>query len=132
MGKGAKKRKLIVDGIEVYEGTGNVFADLGYPNPEEALAKARLADHISGLIEDKGLTQVKAAVLLGVDQPKISKIRKGQVREFSVERLLRFVSALGEDVEVVISSREKAGKQKTLRVPLFGRKRKKLHGTKAA
>jgi predicted XRE-type DNA-binding protein len=54
---------------DVEESSGNVFADLGYPNPQEALAKARLAQRIAELIEEQNLTQVQAAVLLGIDQP---------------------------------------------------------------
>ena len=78
--------------IEVEESSGNVFADIGHPNPEEALAKSRLAQRIAELIEEQNLTQVQAATLLGIDQPKVSKLIRGQLREFSTERLFRFLN----------------------------------------
>ena len=80
--------------IEVEESSGNVFADIGHPNPEEALAKSRLAQRIAELIEEQNLTQVQAAALLGIDQPKVSKLIRGQLREFSTDRLFRFLNAL--------------------------------------
>jgi len=69
--------------------SGNVFADLGLPNPEEALAKAELAHKIALLIQNKGLTQVQTAKLLGVDQPKVSALLRGRLSGFSLERLMR-------------------------------------------
>lgn len=81
---------------------GNVFADLGLPNPEERLVKAELASKISSLIDQKNLTQIEAAELLGIDQPKVSALTKGRLSGFSVERLLRFLNALGNDVEIVV------------------------------
>ncbi len=94
--------------ITVTKGSGNVFADLGHPNPEEALAKSRLAQHISELIEQQDLTQVQAAELLGIDQPKISKLLRGQLREFSTDRLFRFLNALNQDVEIVIKEKPRS------------------------
>jgi predicted XRE-type DNA-binding protein len=99
------------DKIPVEESSGNVFADLGYPNAEEALAKARLAQHIAEIIEEKRLTQVRAAKLLGIDQPKVSKLRRGQLREFSTERLFRFLTALDQDVEIVIKRKPRSRRQ---------------------
>lgn len=63
-------------------GSGNVFADLGVRNPEEALAKAELANKISVLIRERGLTQAKAAKLLGIDQPKVSMLLRGRLTGF--------------------------------------------------
>ena len=71
--------------------SGNVFADLGVPNPEEALAKAELAHKIIVLIRERGLTQVQAAKLLGIDQPKVSALIRGRLTGFSLERLMRFL-----------------------------------------
>ena len=88
--------------ITIEQGSGNVFADLGYPNAEEMLTKARLAQRITEVLEKKRLTQIQAAQLLGIDQPKVSKLLRGQLREFSTERLLRFLTALDQDVEIVI------------------------------
>lgn len=86
----------------VEEGCGNVFADLGLPNPEERLAKAKLASAIVDVIELRGLTQAQAAELMGIDQPKVSKIVRGRLSEFSTERLLHFLMHLGLDVEILV------------------------------
>lgn len=83
-------------------GSTNVFADLGYANPEEMLAKAQLVSRISDLINQRRLTQSDAAKLLGIDQPKVSRLLRGQLSSFSYERLLKFLNALGCDVEIVI------------------------------
>ena len=90
--------------------SGNVFADLGVPNPEEALAKAELAHKIAELIRAEGLTQKRAAELLEVDQPKISALIRGQLTGFSLERLMRFLLLLGQDIRITVqkSSRSKA------------------------
>jgi predicted XRE-type DNA-binding protein len=82
--------------------SGNVFADLGLPNPEEALAKAELAHKITVLIQDKGLTQVQSAKLLGIDQPKVSALIRGRLSLFSLERLMRFLLMLGQDIKITV------------------------------
>lgn len=93
----------MTEDIKVRVGTSsNVFADLGLPNPEERLLKAELASKISSLIEQKNLTQMQAAELLGIDQPKVSALTRGRLEGFSAERLLRFLNALGSDVEIVV------------------------------
>ena len=86
----------------VHIGSGNVFADLGLPNPEERLLKAELASLISSAIEQKNLTQMKAAELLGIDRSKVSALTRGRLSGFSTARLLRFLNALGNDVEIVV------------------------------
>ncbi len=86
-------------------GSGNVFADLGVEAPEEALAKAELAVKISEIIDAKGLTQAVAAKLLGIDQPKVSALLRGKLTGFSTERLIKFLNALGHDVEIVVKDR---------------------------
>jgi predicted XRE-type DNA-binding protein len=91
--------------IEYEVSSGNVFADLGVAQPEEALLKADLALTISQLIEQRGLTQKKAAALLGETQPHVSQLMRGQLRGFSVERLMRLLVALGQEVEVSIRPR---------------------------
>ncbi len=98
------------DEITVEEGSGNVFADLGYPNAEEMLAKSRLAQRIAEIIEKQNITQVQAASLLGIDQPKISKLIRGQLREFSTDRLFRFLNALNQDVEIVVRDKSPCDK----------------------
>jgi predicted XRE-type DNA-binding protein len=88
--------------------SGNVFKDLGLPSPDEALAKAELTAKIAEIISGKGLTQAAAAKLLGVDQPKVSALLRGRLSGFSTERLLRFLTALGRDVQIVIRAETKA------------------------
>ena len=83
-------------------GSGNVFRDLGLKNSEELLAKAKLASRIIDIIQERGLTQVAAAKLLEVDQPKVSLIFRGQLDQFSIERLMRFVNALGHDLRITV------------------------------
>ena len=89
--------------IQYEESSGNVFADLGIENPEEALDKAELARQIGKLIKKKKLTQKQAAEILGIDQPKISALIRGRLRSFSLERLIRFLNELGQDVSIMIS-----------------------------
>ena len=89
--------------IPVTIGSTNVYADLGYRNPDEALAKAQLAAHIGEIIEARELTQIAAAELLGIDQPKISALKRGRLRGFSYERLLKLLTDLGCDVEIVVA-----------------------------
>lgn len=101
--------------IEYTVSSGNVFADLGVPNPEEALAKAELAHKITLLVRSKGLTQVQTASLLGVDQPKVSALMRGQLSGFSLERLLRFLLLLGQDVKITVQP-SRSRKQPRLRV----------------
>jgi predicted XRE-type DNA-binding protein len=86
----------------VEPGGGNVFTDLGLPNPELALAKARLVQCVRELIADRKLTQVKAAELLGLDQPKVSALLRGRVAGYTIDRLFRFLNALGQRVEITV------------------------------
>jgi len=92
----------MIDDNRVQVSSGNVFADLGLPNPEERLVKAELASKISSLIDQKQLTQMNAAELLGIDQPKVSALVRGRLSGFSTARLLRFLLALGNDVDIVV------------------------------
>ncbi len=84
------------------EGSDNIFADLGFPNAEEHLVKAQLVLKIDMLMKERRLKQVEAARLLGIRQPDVSKMLRGEFRQFSVERLLRFLVALGQDVEIAV------------------------------
>ena len=83
-------------------GSGNVFKDIGVPNAEEHLIKAQLVFKIDTIIKKRGLKQVEAADLFGVRQPDISKMLRGEFRQFSVERLLRFLVALDQDVAIIV------------------------------
>lgn len=85
--------------MEVEERSGNVFADLGLPNPEERIAKAGLAIRIAGVIRTRRLTQAGAARIVKIDQPKASRLLRGQLSGFSTERLMQFLALLGRDIE---------------------------------
>ena len=88
--------------VPVKEGTGNVFADLGFANPERELLKARLTLQIYRLIKERVLTQAEAGEILGIKQPHVSSLMRGQSGAFSVERLMDFLTALGQDVEITV------------------------------
>lgn len=87
---------------KVERGSGNVFADLGHPEAEVHLLKAELLTRIDEIIRRRKLKQVDAAKLLGLSQPDVSRLLRGNFRDYSVERLLRLLTALGRDVEIVI------------------------------
>lgn len=88
--------------IEFERSTGNVFADIGVANPEEALAKAEIARQVNRIIADQGLTQSEAAAVLGIDQPRVSALSKGRLSVFSLEKMMQFASRLGNEVEISI------------------------------
>lgn len=79
--------------------TGNVFADLGLPDPETRMAKAELALRFSTMIDERGLTQREAAALLGIDQPKVSAITRGCLTDFSLESMLTLANRLRMGLE---------------------------------
>ena len=83
----------------VTRGSGNIFADLGLPNADEHMLKARVVMFITALIEELELTQQGAAKRMGIRQPDVSKLLRGRFAGFSLERLLGFVRALGSDIE---------------------------------
>jgi predicted XRE-type DNA-binding protein len=89
------------------EGSGNVFADLGFADAEEMLAKAELAQKIGTILQKRRLTQVQAAEILGVDQPKVSALLCGRLSRFSMERLMQFLLLLGRDVAITIKPRQR-------------------------
>ena len=86
----------------ITQSSGNIFADLGFENPQEHYVKAHLVILIGKMIESKNLTQGQAATKMGLRQPDVSKLLKGRFEGFSLERLLYFVRALGSDVEIKI------------------------------
>lgn len=90
------------ENIQYAESSGNVFADLELADADDLLIKAELARTIAAIIAKRRLTQARAAVVLGVDQPKISALTRGRLSGFSIERLLRFLLALHRDVEIVV------------------------------
>ena len=97
-------------------GSRNVFKDIGVPNPEEHLVKAQLVFKIDAIRKERRLKQVEVADLLGIRQPDVSKMLRGEFRQFSVERLLRFLVALNQDVEIVVRPHRDPGDAPALRV----------------
>jgi predicted XRE-type DNA-binding protein len=91
--------------IPVTASSGNVFADMGLPEPDEELTKAQLASHIRQVIKRQRLTQVSAAALMGIDQPKVSALLNGRLANFSSERLMRLLTALGQDVDITVRTK---------------------------
>jgi predicted XRE-type DNA-binding protein len=109
-----KKQTKRNEGVEL--GSGNVFADIGVKNPEEALMKAQLAIVIGELIRRLGLSQAEVAKKPGVDQPKVSLLLRGRLKDFSIERLLRIINALEQDIRIVISPHRKNRKSERVLV----------------
>jgi predicted XRE-type DNA-binding protein len=91
--------------IPVMAGSGNVFADLGFSEPEEELTKAQLAVLIRQVIARRRLTQVAAAAAMGIDQPKVSALLNGRLANFSSQRLMKLLTALGQDVEITVKAK---------------------------
>jgi predicted XRE-type DNA-binding protein len=98
------------------QSSGNVFADLNLPNPEEALAKAELARQINLVIKKKKFTQQQAAQALGIDQPKISALASGKLSGFSLARLFRFLNELGQDVTINVKPKARSRKKGSLSI----------------
>jgi predicted XRE-type DNA-binding protein len=96
------KRRNNIEGVAFHEGSGNVYADLDYPDSEDMAVKAQLMANIADLIRERGLTQEGAAKLLGLTQPKVSNLLKGQFRGVSERLLLRCLTKLGRDVEIMV------------------------------
>ena len=93
--------------ISAEESSGNVFADLGLPNPEQEQLKARLTLQIYRIIKARKLTQAQAGNLIGIAQPQVSLLMRNRSGNFSVERLMTFLTALGQDVEITVRSARK-------------------------
>jgi predicted XRE-type DNA-binding protein len=102
--------------IKVTPSSGNVFADLGFPEPEEELTRAQLASRIQQIIKQRRLTQMAAARLMGVDQPKVSALLNGRLGNFSSARLMRLLTALGQDVEIVVRAKPRNRQHGRIRV----------------
>ena len=102
--------------IKIQASSGNIFQDIGFPNADEMLMKAELVRQISEIIDQRELTQVEAAKLLGIDQPKVSALIRGKLSGFSIERLLRFLNLLGCDIEIVVKKKQKLPNQTGINV----------------
>jgi predicted XRE-type DNA-binding protein len=94
------------DQTEIRRGSRNVFADLGFGDPDTHLLKAQLVDRVQAILRDRGLTQSKAAEAVGMSQPDISRLLKGHFRDVSVERIMRMLTRLGCEVDIVVTSRD--------------------------
>jgi predicted XRE-type DNA-binding protein len=97
-----KGRKTHNRMARVTQGSGNVFADLGLPNPEQELLKAQLTLQIYTILKGSGMTQVEIAKILGVQQPQVSLLMRNRAGNFSVGRLMEFLMALRQDVEITV------------------------------
>ncbi len=100
--------------IEIHEGSGNVFADLELPDPEGLLLKSGIVIELEKLIKARNLTQVKAAKLLGVSQPDLSRLLRGNFADYSAERLMKMLTVFEQDVEIVMKPHGKTGKTGTI------------------
>ncbi|MDL1979290.1 MAG: helix-turn-helix domain-containing protein [Deltaproteobacteria bacterium] len=94
--------------IKFEKGSGNVFKDLGLDNPEDRLAKAKIASMLYDIIEERKLTQKEAGAILKVSQPKISALRNGKLDGFSMERLFSFLCALDQDIDIIIHPKKQS------------------------
>ena len=102
--------------VPVIVDSENVFADLGFAEPEEELTKAQLASRVRQIIKERRLTQVTAANLMGIDQPKVSALLNGRLANFSAERLMRFLVARDQDVEIVVKAKPRTRQRGRIRV----------------
>lgn len=96
--------------------SGNVFADLNIPEPSLYLAKAQLAHQICTIIEERNLTQVEAAEILRINQPKVSALTRGNLDGFSSDRLFKFLNLLDQDIEIVIRPHTDPNQEAGIRV----------------
>lgn len=100
----------------VRRGSGNIFADLGMADAETHIVKARLVSRLQTIIEERELTQTDAAEIMGIGQPDVSRMLRGHFRDFSVERLMRFLTLFGCDVDIVIHEKGKKTKAEKIRL----------------
>jgi predicted XRE-type DNA-binding protein len=103
-------------GIKIRRGSDNVFRDLDFPDPDTHLLKAQLVNRIQRTLEDRGLKQADAARIVGVSQPDISRMLRGQFRDISVERIMRMLARLGYEVDIVIREHGRKAKADSIRL----------------
>ena len=96
--------------VKVEVGSGNVFADLGLPDADTHFLKAKIVSEIYRIATDRKLTQVQVGKKLEISQPEVSRMFKGHFREYSIERLMEFLTSFDRDVEIVVRPHKKAGK----------------------
>jgi predicted XRE-type DNA-binding protein len=96
--------------VKVEVGSGNIFADLGLPDADTHFLKAQIVSEIYRITSERKLTQAKAGKLMGITQPEVSRMFKGSFREYSIKRLMGFLTSFDRDVEIVVKPHKKAGK----------------------
>ena len=96
--------------VKVEVGSGNIFADLGLPDADTHFLKAQIVSEIYRITSERKLTQARAGKLMGITQPEVSRMFKGTFREYSIERLMGFLTSFDRDVEIVVKPHKKAGK----------------------
>ena len=92
--------------------SGNLWADVGRPDADEALVRAELMSRVTGIIRERRLTQARAAEILGTNQPTVSDLMRGKMSKFSLERLIAFLTALDQDVEITVRQRPAAASRR--------------------
>ena len=111
-----KKKQQHSEESECEMSSGNVFADIDVEHPEEELTKAKLVWEIEQIIKKKRLTQAEAAKMMGINQPKVSALLRRKLDGFSVERLIHFLNALGQDIDIVVRQKPSSRKQAIISV----------------
>ena len=96
--------------IRIEKGSGNIFADLGFPDAETHFLKAQIVSEIYRLTKQRGLTQAQAGRRMGISQPEVSRMFKGNFREYSVDRLMDFLTTFDRDVEIVVKPHKRMGR----------------------
>ena len=94
---------------KVEAGSGNIFADLGLPDADTHFLKTQIVSEIYRLTNERNLTQIEAGKLMGITQPEVSRMFKGRFREYSVERLMGFLTAFDRDIEIVVKPHKENG-----------------------
>ncbi len=97
--------------VEVHESDGNIFADLGLPDADSHFLKAQIVAELYRLTNERKLTQARAGALMGISQPEVSRLFKGNFREYSIERLMAFLTTFDRDVEIVSRPRPKRARK---------------------
>jgi len=95
--------------LDVTAGSGNVFADLGLPEPDGLLVKAHLVHRISEIVEDRGWEQAQIAEALGVAEQTVSALLRGHLDDFSIEQMFRYLNALDQEVEILVRANRSPG-----------------------
>lgn len=105
----AREQAMSSEHVEIHESSGNIFADLGLPDADSHFLKAQIVAELYRLVGERKLTQAKAGALMGISQPEVSRLFKGNFREYSVDRLMAFLTAFDRDIEIV--SRPRPGQK---------------------